>query len=317
MSLPARLPTYRELLARTDAPSGTAWKIFGDDDQLGTLNLLTPERAKSSAAEVQTGEVFSLNWNVELPDPSPFRQLPVRHQVGAGGFGRDDWLDRFYLQGSSQWDGLRHIAHPRHGFYNGVDAARVDDPASDTLGIQVVARRGIVGRGVLLDVAGHEAAAGRPFAANEPFAIDAGLLDRVAAAEDVTIHTGDVLLVRTGWTGWYASLSADARRDVGPATPEPGLSSVERTAEWLWDHHVAAVAADNLALECMPLDFREGHSLHFWLLPCFGMPIGELWWLDDLAAACARDRRWTFQLVSAPLNVRGGVGSPPNALAIR
>src|SRR5262249_4750872 len=102
MSLPARLPTYRELLARTDAPPGTAWGIFGADDQLGTLNLLTPERAKASAAEVRTGEVFSLNWNVELPDPSPFRQLPVRHQVGAGGFGRDDWLDRFYLQGSSQ-----------------------------------------------------------------------------------------------------------------------------------------------------------------------------------------------------------------------
>ena len=136
--LPARLPTYRELLARTDAPPGTAWGIFGDDDQLGTLNLLTPERAKASAAEVQTGEVFSLNWNVELPDPAPFRQVPVRHQVGAGSVGRDDWMDKFYLQGSSQWDGLRHIAHPRYGFYNGVDAARVDDPASDTLGIHVV-----------------------------------------------------------------------------------------------------------------------------------------------------------------------------------
>ncbi len=311
------LPTYRDLLARTDAPPGTSWRLFGDDDQLGTLNLLTPEHAARSAALVRSGEVFSLNWNVELPDPSPFRQPPVRHQIGAGGFGRDDWLDRFYLQGSSQWDALRHIAHPRLGFYNGVAADRVDDPAGDALGIHHVARRGMVGRGVLLDVAGHQKAAGRPFRADECFRISADLLDEVARAESVTIEQADLLLVRTGWTGWYARLSQAERNDVGPATPQPGLEPVERTVEWLWDHRIAAVAGDNLSLECMPLDFREGKCLHFWLIPCLGMPIGELWWLDDLAAACARDRRWTFQLVSAPLNVRGGVGSPPNALAIR
>jgi kynurenine formamidase len=314
---PARLPSYAELLARTDAPPGTSWGLFGADDQLGTLNLVTAERTRASAALVRTGEVFALNWDVALPDPSPFRRPPVRHQVGAGSVGRDDWLDGFYLQGSSQWDGLRHIAHPRHGFYNGVPAERVDDPASDALGVQVVARRGIVGRGVLLDVAGHRARAGAPFAPNAPFLVTAALLDEVAAAEGVAIEPGDVLLVRTGWTGWYASLAQAARDAIGRETPQPGLEPVERTVAWLWDHHVAAVAADNLALEPMPLDFREGHSLHFWLIPCLGMPIGELWWLDDLAAACARDRRWTFQLVSAPLNVRGGVGSPPNALAIR
>jgi len=67
----------------------------------------------------------------------------------------------------------------------------------------------------------------------------------------------------------------------------------------------------------MPIETEEGRFLHFWLIPCLGMPIGELWWLDDLARACAADRRWVFQLVSEPLNVRGGVGSPPNALAIR
>jgi len=314
--LPARIPTYRELLARSDAP-GTAWGLFGPDDELGTLNLLTPERAKESAALVRTGEVFSLNWDVALPDPSPFRHPPVRHQTGVGGFGRDDWLDRFYLQGSSQWDGLRHIAHPRLGFYNGVSAQRVDDPESDALGIHVFARRGIVGRGVLLDVAAHAATSGRPFRADEQFRISADLLDAVAAAQGVTIESGDVLLIRTGWTGWYETLSQSERAAIGRATPQPGLEPVERTAEWLWDHHVAAVAADNFAVECMPIDFCEGHFLHFWLIPCLGMPIGELWWLDDLAAACARDRRWTFQLVSAPLHVRGGVGSPPNALAIR
>jgi kynurenine formamidase len=304
------LPSYAELLARTDAPRGTAWGIFGADDELGTLNLLTRERALAAARLVERGDVFALNWPIELPDPHPFRRPPVRHQVGAG-VGRDDWLDRFHLQGSSQWDGLRHIAHPRHGFYNGVAAAAVDDPASDRLGIQAVARRGIAGRGVLLDVARHGG-----FRADEPFAIGADLLDEVARAQGVVVETGDILLIRTGWTGWYTRLSADDRAAVA-AAPQPGLAPVERTAAWLWDHHVAAVAADNLALEPMPLVIEEGRFLHFWLIPCLGMPIGELWWLDDLAAACAADGRWIFQLVSAPLNVRGGVGSPPNALAIR
>jgi hypothetical protein len=113
-----RLPTYAELLDRTDAPPGTAWGVFGPDDELGTLNLLTPERALAAARLVQRGEVFALNWAIELPDPHPFRQPPRRNQLGFG-VGRDDWLDNFYLQGSSQWDSLRHIAHPRHGFYNG------------------------------------------------------------------------------------------------------------------------------------------------------------------------------------------------------
>jgi kynurenine formamidase len=307
-----RLPTYAQLRSRTDAPPGTSWGLFGSDDQLGTLNLLTPERALGSAALVQTGQVFSLNWNVELPDPSPFRKPPIRHQVGIGSVGRDDWMDRFYLQGSSQWDGLRHIAHPRHGFYNGVAAERVDEPTSDTLGIHVVARRGIVGRGVLLDVARHAR-----FRADEEIAITADMLDDVAASQGVAVEPGDVLLVRTGWTGWYAGLSQEERDAVGMTKPQPGLAPVERTVEWLWDRHVAAVAADNLALETMPLHFEEGRCLHFWLIPCLGMPIGELWWLDDLATACAADGRWAFQLVSAPLNVRGGVGSPPNALAIR
>jgi kynurenine formamidase len=311
------LPSYAELAARTDAPAGTSWGLFGPHDQLGTLNFLTPERVRASARLVEQGEVHPLNWPIELPDPAPFRKPPIRTQTGDT-WGRDDYLDRFYLQGSSQWDGLRHIAHPRYGFYNHTTAAQVDDPANDRLGIQVMARRGIVGRGVLLDVARYCAEHGQPFAPNARFVIDVALLEAVAAAERVTIEPGDLLLVRTGWTGWYSAAPVEDRVAASSVRlGQPGLECSERTVAWLWDQRVAAIAADNLALEPMPLDFRLGSSLHFWLIPCLGMPIGELWWLDDLAAACAADRRWVFQLVSAPLNVRGGVGSPPNALAIR
>jgi kynurenine formamidase len=310
------LPSYAELRSRADAPPGSAWGVFGEHDEVGTLNLLDRSRVMAGIAEVRDGDVFSLNWKVDVPAPSPWRPTPERTQVGTGLF-RDDYLSPLYLQYSSQWDGLRHIGLPE-GFYNGVDAAEIDDPSSTALGIQLWAERGIAGRGVLLDVARARSGAGDPFDPASSFAITADVLDATANAHGVSIEPGDVCLVRTGWAGWYASLPEDRREPAFTRdSPQPGLAPTEDTAAWLWDHHVAAVAADNAALEAMPVDMRLGHFLHFRIIPAFGMPIGELFWLDDLATACATDRRWSFLFTSAPLNLPGGVGSPPNALAIR
>jgi hypothetical protein len=88
-------------------------------------------------------------------------------------------------------------------------------------------------------------------------------------------------------------------------------------APYLWDLHIAAIAADNPALEAWPPPAGPGGFMHWKLIPHFGMPIGELWWLADLADACAADGVYEFFFTSAPLNVPGGVGSPPNALAIK
>lgn len=100
----------------------------------------------------------------------------------------------------------------------------------------------------------------------------------------------------------------------------------------LWNLHIAAVAADNPGLEIEPAgsnltasDLATSHQddchhercAHFSLLPLLGMPIGELFDLGALAAACAADGRWSCLLTSAPINLRHGVASPPNALAIR
>jgi hypothetical protein len=87
-------------------------------------------------------------------------------------------------------------------------------------------------------------------------------------------------------------------------------------AAYLWDHHIAAVAADNPALEAWPPRAETGGFLHERLIPLLGMPIGELWQLGQLAEACLTEGRYEFFLTSAPLNVPGGVGSPPNALAM-
>ena len=97
----------------------------------------------------------------------------------------------------------------------------------------------------------------------------------------------------------------------------PGIGPDEEMASYLWDLHIAAVAADNPALEAWPPGPESGGFLHFRLIPLLGMNIGEFWYLEDLAADCAQDGVYEFMFTSAPLNVPGGVGSPPNALAIK
>ncbi len=95
----------------------------------------------------------------------------------------------------------------------------------------------------------------------------------------------------------------------------PGLKPGTEMAGYLWDSHVAAVAADNAALEVMRPG--TGFPLHQHPLPLLGIPIGEYWVLDQLAEDCARDRSYTFLLASVPLNLRGAIGSPPQAVAIK
>jgi kynurenine formamidase len=310
------LPSYHELRTRTDAPAGTAWRVFGDDDEIGTLNLVDRARVMAGVADVRSGDVYSLNWQIDLPSPHPWRPAPQRTHI-AHGNSRDDYLSHLYLQYSSQWDGLRHIALD-DGFYNGVSAGIVDDPGSTRLGIQLWAERGIVGRGILLDVERAQAQAGEPIDPETGFRITPAILDETVRTQGIEIEPGDILLLRTGWVGWYASLPQDRRATAFHETsPQPGLDPTEEVAAWLWDNHIAAIAADNLAVERAPLDMTPGNFLHFRLIPGFGLALGELFWLDDLATACAADRRWTFLFTSAPLNVPGGVGSPPNALAIR
>ena len=92
-------------------------------------------------------------------------------------------------------------------------------------------------------------------------------------------------------------------------------------ARYLWDSGIMAIASDTFSVEVWPPDFSEEAFpfgfLHRVLIGQFGMALGELWWLDDLADDCAQDGIYECLLTSAPLNAKGGIGSPPNALAIK
>jgi kynurenine formamidase len=313
------IPGYAELLQRTDAPAGSAWGVFGPDDQLGTLNFIGPDEIAAAATTITKGRVFPLNLDLSLPNPGFFDRSPPTQTMVPSNNGAilDDYLDGFYPQGSSHWDGLRHCAHREHGFYNATSVTAASRPGGAALGIQHWAKRGIVGRGVLIDIPRalqHDAITVDPLAY---FEVTATVLAQALDIQRTELRAGDVLLLRTGWLAAYRELDSRQRTGLASAEPpHPGLYGREIPA-FLWDHRIAAIAADNPALEAARPIHGVSLELHEQLIALLGMPLGELWDLEDIASDCAQDGRYTFFLTSSPLAVVGGAGSPANALAIK
>jgi kynurenine formamidase len=293
-----------------------AWDVVGGDQ--GCLSLITDDRVEAAMAEVSTGERVSLSVPLGTFTPAlSGNRGDLVHTVSRTRSGGDDKLDNFYLQESSQWDGLAHVRYREHGFLGGRDVEQLDD---GELGMARMAPTGILARGVLVDVPAHWAATGRTWQPTERYEITPDDVTATLAHQHTEPRPGDVLLVRTGWVGWYLTLAADARESLGgtitrAGLPTPGLVQGDGFARWLWNHQIAAVAADNPALEAIPVPKGAGF-LHRYLIPLLGIPIGELWALDGLGEACARHGRWSFLLVSVPLNLPSGVGSPNNAVAV-
>lgn len=308
-------PAFDELPTLGETGLQHAWDVYGRDDELGTVNRITGESVRRAAATVTTGERISLDLPSTVPDPPMFDRRPIEHSIFE--LDRNTWddrLDQFSPQGSTQWDGLRHVRAREFGFYGGWQGPPDDHP--DRLGIARWADHGLVGRGVLVDVTDGDTL--DPFARH---AISADDLAGAVAEQCGPLRRGDVLCIRTGWTGRYLAMSETDRlaltaRDADIATREwAGLAGSEAVARFLWDSGIAAVVCDNPALEVAPGDKAVG-DLHRRLIPCLGFAIGELFGLDELLAACGRLGRRDFLFVGVPLKLPGGLGSPGNAVAI-
>lgn len=308
------LPSFDQLPVREGAPAHSSWGLWGPDDRLGCLNLLTPERAVRGAGLVRRGAVFPLDWELGLPSPPLFGRPSLRHAVG-----HDDVVDSFNTQSSTQWDGFRHFPMGDR-YYNGLPA--------DQHGVDHWARKGIVTRGVLVDIGRWRERQGAPLDLTRREEITAEELQAALDDEGTTPEPGDVLLVRIGWVDWYLGLSEETRTKLASlgAPRCPGLAANEDMARTLWNWHIAAVASDTPTLEAAPFAVgmdvaRAGTepfaTLHQVLLPLLGIPIGELWDLRALAGDCAADGAYEFLLTSAPLHLEGGAGSPPNVLAVK
>lgn len=298
------------------------WGKWGPEDELGTLNYITPERVVRATGLAKRGAVFSLAIPFDDTGPQinqPRRFNPIHRMIltgpdfttGAvtrpGGVGFADDMVIMPLQCATQWDALSHCFLDGK-LYNGYDANLVSSAGAKKNGIEKMARQ-IVARGVLLDVPRVKGVEWL-----EPgYAITVDDLEAAAKAHGVPVGTGDALLVRTGQLamcrarrGWGDYAGGDA----------PGLAF--HTGGWLHERQVAAVATDTWGMEVRPNEIPDTYQpLHQVLIPHMGMLVGEIFALDELAADCARDRVYEFLFVAPPLPITGAVGTPVNPLAIK
>ena len=313
------------------------WGRWGDDDELGTLNFITAEKVRQAASLVKQGKIFPLGINFDGSGPQGAhgsRRNPIHVMTVDGGDANaaeyllglnaphgqelglmwqagpmrynDDYII-MPLQAGTQWDALAHVYYDGQ-LYNGYPASSVTSAGASKNSIDKIDKKGVVSRGVLLDVAHHRGVPHLP--PSTPIYPED--LDATAQAEGITIESGDIVLVRTGW--WQVFL--DSHEGESWAMGSPGLSW--KCAEWLWRNQVAAVACDNVAVEVLPPEI-EGVALAFHLLVIrdMGMILGEMWDMEALSRDCADDGVYEFQLVAPPLRVTGAVGTPLNPLAMK
>ncbi len=311
-----RIPRFAQLPVRPGAPPQSSWGVFGDDDQLGCLNFLTPEGVVAAAALVKKGSVFRLDAPIGFAAPPPIRQ-PVRHSIrdyfDVGFSALDDVLDNYNTQEGSQWDGYAHYGRKRDKlFYNGTRLDEIKSGPGGKLGIDQWKNK-FVGRGVLIDVFRYCTERGRvpdPLTDESYSTAELKAAGREFGAE---LKPGTIVLVRTGWMQAYLKTSIEER---GAARRKSiGVERSTELVEWLWDNRAAAIGSDCPGVEPTPIEGKG--ILHHRALFLLGLPLGEMFDLEELAADCARDGVAEFMLVSAPLNLQGGIASPPNAVAIK
>lgn len=341
-------------------PDGSTWGDWGDDDELGRINLLTPEKVLEGVAEVEAGITFCLSLPLDYPggtalnqrrhppvlaptedmegNPARFYNVPMREmREGADRF-VDVWADdvvTLALQYSTQWDSLAHVgalfdadgdgvAEPVYynGYRAGVDLvgprpdARGDGGGhvcfAHHLGLEHMAFHGVQGRGVLVDLAHH--------LGHDWRGVDRKTLEEIMAADGVVVEPGDVLLVHTG----FATKVLEWNRDPDPVEIHRMCTYLdghdESLLEWIAQSQIAALVADNYAVEGLvsrhPDDrFDSLLPIHHLCLFRLGVPLGELWYLHELAAWLREHGRSRFLLTAPPLRLPGAVGCPVTPIA--
>jgi kynurenine formamidase len=327
-------------------PEGANWGDFGDDDQIGRLNLITREARLRAAEEIREGRSFCLSLPLDFPGgrvlaphrfPPEIRptqrhgrdyfNYPLANEGAFADCGCDDQV-LLCTQYSTQWDSLSHIGRlfdvdgdgaRELTYYNGyvadidivAPAARKASPGT-RLGIETIAETCVQGRGVLVDLAAH---LGR-----ERQYVGYNQLMEIVDARQIVIERGDLLCLHTG----FADVVLGMKRQPDPgALARSGVvldGSDERLLQWISDSGIAALIADNYAVEGIPSrarrsDDEEFVPLHVHCLFKLGLPLGELWYLTELADWLRNNKRYRFFLTAPPLRLPGAAGSPVTPVA--
>lgn len=327
-------------------PVNSTWGDFGENDQLGRLNLITPEKVLQGIAEVKEGKTFCLSLPLDYPggqvinkvrfppvlkpvirNDQPYfnymwNQLNPRHTD----IGSDDVV-LLHTQYSTQWDSLAHRGAifdvnddgtPIPVYYNGFRAGEdvvMDEShvtAAKSLGIEHMANHGVQGRGVLVDLFSE-------FGEFPRKGVGYDDLMRIMEKDKVEVEQGDILCLWTGLDQMIMRMKGNPDDSINKCCAVlDGFD--EKLLQWIIDSEVAAIASDNLAVEAVGKHVPEGKTgtnlpIHELCLFRLGVHLGELWYLADLAKWLKSHNRSSFLLTAPPLRLTGAVGSPVTPVA--
>jgi kynurenine formamidase len=283
------------------------WGRWGKEDQLGALNLITPQKRKDAAALVQEGLPISLARNAictETFNSPPFehRMIETGHTPGAGS-SADIYSVQYHGYTQTHLDALCHVFYQGR-MYNGFSQRCVTDEGAGKLSV-INIKNGMFTRGVLMDFPGHW----KIKYLKGDHVILPQHLDAWESETGVKIESGDAVFIRTGrWTRY----ATEGEWDV-----EAGSAGLDASCmPWFQERDVAILASD-LALDVMPSGVADVRlPVHLITIVAMGVPIIDNCDLQDAAEMAAKLKRWVFLLTSEPLAVERGTGSPVNPIAI-
>ena len=323
-------------------PEGSNWGDFGDDDEIGRLNLITAEAVRRGVATVREGLTFCLSLPLDLPGGGsdenrfgprlfatgshdhPHMNHALEHEFpGAVDILCDDAVT-MALQYSTQWDGLSHMGYRfdadgdgdaeivyYNGWRGGEDILPHGEGGARRLGIETYAAACVQTRGVLIDFRHH-------------FGLDRRIIGfedlmQVLAADQIQVEFGDILCLHSGYAQVIHDMAGDPDhrrlRKIGAELD----GSDDRLLQWITDSNIAAIASDTVAIETFrrPSEGQQAvlMPLHQHCLFKLGLPLAEYWWLTPLAEALRSRERHSFLLTAPPLRLPGAVGSPVTPIA--
>jgi kynurenine formamidase len=328
-------------------PEGSNWGEFGENDQIGRLNLITPEKVLAAAAEVKTGERFCLSLPLDLPGGNllnPRRHPPKLSPTVRSGdrpnmnynLSQDnpDFIDVIcddlvvlHTQYSSQWDSLAHVGQEFDAdgdgeaeivYYNGFRAGEhIQGPEDEggpralALGIENMAAAGVQGRGVMIDLEGEFGRAQTLVGYDE--------LMRVMEKDNVTVEEGDMVCLHTGFAQMIMEMNGNPDKEKLHSSCAALNGRDSKLLNWITDSGLSLLIADNYAVEAHPSVPGEGCCaflpIHEHCLFKLGIHLGELWYLTPLNNWLKANNRSRFMLTAPPIRLPGAVGSPANPVA--
>lgn len=339
----------------THRPPGSTWGGFGDDDENGRLNLLTPERVRAAVAEVKDGRTFCLSLPLDYPGGNVLneRRHPPRMfatvREGKPNYNyplaqeHDAWTDvvsddavLLHTQYSTQWDSLAHVGalfdadgdgEAEVVYYNGWrGGAHVVGPEAHANGNGCGDAEGTHADRLGIEKMAEKCVQGRGVMIDlhahygeARTLVGYDELMRVMDADGVTVAEGDMVCLHTGFARMVLAMnkSPSPERLHGACAALNGRD--ERLLQWITECGLAVLIADNYAVEAYPSPEGQGRHaalpLHEHCLFKLGVHLGELWHLSDLAAYLRQAGRSRFLLTAPPLRLPGAVGSPATPVA--